>query len=80
MCGFIGFIDNDGLNHPEKTLKTMLDQISHRGPDDEGIWTDKLHGLYLGFRRLSIIDLSQEGHQPMISRSGRYILCFNGEI
>lgn len=80
MCGFIGFIDNDGLNHPEKTLKTMLDQISHRGPDDEGIWADKLHGLYLGFRRLSIIDLSQEGHQPMISRSGRYILCFNGEI
>ena len=80
MCGFIGFIDQDNLSDPDNVIKLMADQIIHRGPDDEGYWSDKSHNIFLAFRRLSILDLSVAGHQPMISKSGRYILCFNGEI
>ena len=56
----------------------MARAISHRGPDDAGLWQED--GLVLGHRRLSIIDLSPEGHQPMVSASGRYVIVFNGEI
>jgi asparagine synthase (glutamine-hydrolysing) len=58
----------------------MSDTLLHRGPDDEGSFIDEAAGLALGFRRLSIIDLSPEGHQPMTSKDGRYVLIFNGEI
>jgi asparagine synthase (glutamine-hydrolysing) len=58
----------------------MTAAIRHRGPDDAGCWSDTRIGLALGHRRLSIIDLSPEGHQPMASREGRYIISFNGEI
>jgi asparagine synthase (glutamine-hydrolysing) len=58
----------------------MTAPITHRGPDDEGVWCDAAAGVVLGFRRLSIVDLSQEGHQPMRSASGRYVIVFNGEI
>lgn len=58
----------------------MAESIRHRGPDDHGAWTDADAGVYLGFRRLSIIDLSEAGHQPMSSPSGRYVILFNGEI
>src|SRR5205085_4957858 len=51
-----------------------------RGPDDRGCWTDPAAGIALGFRRLSIVDLSPHGHQPMPSDAGRYVLAFNGEI
>jgi asparagine synthase (glutamine-hydrolysing) len=58
----------------------MTNRLSHRGPDDAGIWSDATVAVALGHRRLSIIDLSPLGHQPMISASGRYVLVFNGEI
>jgi len=54
--------------------------IQHRGPDDAGAWADASAGIALGFRRLSILDLSSAGHQPMHSASGRYVMTFNGEI
>jgi asparagine synthase (glutamine-hydrolysing) len=79
MCGIIGFIDR-AIQYPEQILKRMTDAITHRGPDDEGIWHDRYTGVGLGHRRLSILDLSPAGHQPMISQCGRYVIVFNGEI
>jgi asparagine synthase (glutamine-hydrolysing) len=64
----------------QATIRLMSDTLLHRGPDDEGHWIDAEAGVALGFRRLSIIDLSPEGHQPMTSADGRYVLIFNGEI
>jgi asparagine synthase (glutamine-hydrolysing) len=58
----------------------MTDEIVHRGPDDGGVWVDAQTGVALGHRRLSILDLSPQGHQPMISLSGRYVIAFNGEV
>jgi len=58
----------------------MTHAIFHRGPDDDGHWVDPEAGIHLGFRRLSILDLSEAGHQPMISHSGRFVCIFNGEI
>ncbi|MGZ5257189.1 MAG: asparagine synthase (glutamine-hydrolyzing), partial [Burkholderiales bacterium] len=61
-------------------VERMADTLFHRGPDDSGTWIDKDAGIALGHRRLSIIDLSPEGHQPMTSHSGRYVMAYNGEI
>ncbi len=58
----------------------MASRLTHRGPDDAGAWADAAAGLALGHRRLSIIDLSSEGHQPMTSSSGRFVVVFNGEV
>lgn len=83
MCGLTGFIDEarrvagDDL---DATVQRMADALVHRGPDDSGTWSDPRHGLALGHRRLSIIDLSAAGHQPMVSASGRLVIAFNGEI
>ena len=82
MCGIVGFLGTTGGE--EATLAALARKMSacltHRGPDDSGVWVDEKAGLGLGHRRLSILDLSPMGHQPMSSRCGRYILTFNGEI
>jgi len=58
----------------------MNRSLHHRGPDDEGIWMDPTAGVYLAHRRLAVLDLSQHGHQPMVSANGRWVLAYNGEI
>src|SRR5712691_1297903 len=81
MCGIAGFIslNNRGAGLGE-SLRRMTDALTHRGPDDQGQWIDSEVGIALGHRRLSILDLSPEGHQPMRSESERYQLSFNGEV
>ncbi|MFD1020664.1 asparagine synthase (glutamine-hydrolyzing) [Thalassobacillus hwangdonensis] len=83
MCGITGFIDKKGeyrSGELEAVAKRMTDSIQHRGPDAEGHWFDEEAGVVLGHRRLSILDLSSEGSQPMVSSSGRFVISFNGEI
>ena len=82
MCGIVGFIDSAGGRtlSLKSTVLDMCSRIEHRGPDDAGSWVDAQAGVALGHRRLSIIDLSSEGHQPMCSPCGRYVISFNGEI
>jgi asparagine synthase (glutamine-hydrolysing) len=82
MCGFSGFITSDAsvLSRAEAEASHMTLTIQHRGPDDTGTWADPSAGIALGFRRLSILDLSSAGHQPMNSVSGRFVMTFNGEI
>ena len=82
MCGFAGFITSDisVLNRAHAEAERMALAIQHRGPDDAGVWADTKDGIALGFRRLSILDLSSAGHQPMLSKSGRFVMSFNGEI
>jgi asparagine synthase (glutamine-hydrolysing) len=83
MCGLCGFIQIDRVIEPSSmttVVERMADTLFHRGPDDAGTWIDKNAGIALGHRRLSIIDLSPEGHQPMTSHSGRYVMAYNGEI
>lgn len=80
MCGVAGLLAVAGTADIEASGRRMAAALRHRGPDDEGIWLDRAHGLVLAHRRLSIIDLSPQGHQPMLSASGRYVLAYNGEI
>jgi asparagine synthase (glutamine-hydrolysing) len=84
MCGIAGFLWSDAAARrsldPQRVLDAMADTLVHRGPDDRGSWFDPAAGIGLGHRRLSIIDLSADGHQPMISASQRYVVIFNGEI
>lgn len=83
MCGFTGFLDLVTATPAEALegqLRAMTDTLVHRGPDDAGTWTDAGAGIALGHRRLSILDLSPLGHQPMVSACGRYVIAFNGEI
>jgi len=75
MCGIAGWIGPD-LNIGE--ARGMIVRLAHRGPDDEGDWHEG--PVWLGQRRLSIVDLSPAGHQPMLSASGRYVLTYNGEV
>lgn len=81
MCGIAGFLERGQLsNGAARSAQRMADAITHRGPDDSGVWTDEQAGVALSHRRLAIIDLSQAGHQPMLSHSGRYAIVYNGEI
>ncbi len=78
MCGIAGIINFDGAPVERKLLQRMTDIIAHRGPDDHGFHVDGAVGL--GHRRLSIIDLSENGHQPMCNEDGSVWVTFNGEI
>ena len=82
MCGFAGFLTNNSnaLANAYAIANAMALTIKHRGPDDAGIWLDHQAGIALAHRRLSIVDLSPAGHQPMASISNRYVIAFNGEI
>ncbi len=83
MCGICGFFqsaDSGAREEARRVVEAMTDTLAHRGPDDQGIWLDPGAGVALGHRRLSIIDLSREGHQPMSSAAGRFTIVFNGEI
>ena len=82
MCGLTGFFQlrSPGSETQVAIVQRMADTLVHRGPDDEGVWVDKETGIALAHRRLSILDLSPAGHQPMVSASGRYVIAFNGEI
>ncbi len=83
MCGFAGFL-SVGSTDPEERLcdiaGRMAAKLQHRGPDDCGVWADAGAGFAVGFRRLSVIDLSAAGHQPMVSSSGRFVIAYNGEV
>lgn len=81
MCGISGLlrIGQTGANL-RLSARRMSDSMVHRGPDDSGLWVDEGEGIALSHRRLSIRDVSEAGHQPMMSYSGNYILAFNGEI
>lgn len=82
MCGLAGFLQTNGLgsSQAQALAAHMGKRILHRGPDDGGVWCDADVGIGLSHRRLSILDLSPAGHQPMVSLSGRYVIVFNGEI
>jgi asparagine synthase (glutamine-hydrolysing) len=79
MCGIAGIWRKQGRD-AAVTAGRMADRLAHRGPDDSGVWSDSAEGIALSFRRLSIIDLSPAGHQPMQSVTGRYTIVFNGEV
>lgn len=80
MCGIAGVWSSRAEDIAPLVLTGMTDAVAHRGPDDSGLWVDEEAGIALGHRRLSILDLSPAGHQPMASESGRFVLVFNGEI
>lgn len=83
MCGITGFWDSKQRytqDDAENIVSGMSNSLTHRGPDDSGTWCDSPVGIALGHRRLSILDLSDSGKQPMMSHCGRYVIIFNGEI
>ena len=78
MCGLAGIFGDGARN--AALLTAMAEAIAHRGPDDEGIWADEEAAIGLAHRRLSILDLSPMGHQPMASADGRFVIAYNGEL
>lgn len=82
MCGLTGILTSRDWSGERLNAVTarMSDAIVHRGPDDSGVWVDAEAGISIGFRRLSIVDLSPLGHQPMESESRRLVMAFNGEV
>jgi len=83
MCGVTGLMAPDytgDFSRLATTAERMATAISHRGPDDRGLWVEAEAGIALAHQRLSILDLTTAGHQPMHSATGRYVIAFNGEI
>jgi asparagine synthase (glutamine-hydrolysing) len=82
MCGIAGFLGEAAASHAESlaVVERMTSRVTHRGPDGAGAWVDASAGVALGHRRLSIVDLSPAGAQPMVSADGRWVVTYNGEI
>jgi asparagine synthase (glutamine-hydrolysing) len=80
MCGIAGILEPAATDDLGGITRRMTDQLLHRGPDGGDVWADNDAGIALGHRRLAIIDLSEAGHQPMISSCGRMVVSYNGEI
>src|SRR5579871_4436772 len=83
MCGITGFLNCDRSNSDAELhaiATRMANTLQHRGPDSMGIWTDAREGIAFGHKRLAIVDLSPNGHQPMHSACGRFCVTYNGEI
>lgn len=80
MCGIAGIWNVNSNLNLDKTIRLMTDKIEYRGPDDQGHWIDESANLALGHRRLSIVDLTEAGHQPMHSHSERWVIVYNGEV
>ncbi len=80
MCGITGLLGAFPNDTFTSSVQKLTDALHHRGPDDGGVWVDREPGIGLGHRRLSVIDLSPAGHQPMHSSCDRYVIAFNGEI
>lgn len=84
MCGIAGVFqplsDFGSLDEARQCVENMTDALVHRGPDDRGVWADPQRRCVLGNRRLSVLDLSDAGKQPMTSHDGRWVIAFNGEI
>ena len=76
MCGLAGFYPSQNASHDasQQLIQNMVDTLNHRGPDDSGIWVDSNQLIALGHRRLSILDISSAGHQPMSLEQGRFVL------
>src|SRR5512132_3969862 len=82
VCGITGVLDGTGARTEDALLGAVLamtNAVAHRGPDDSGLWVDAAAGVALGQRRLSMLDPSPAGHQPVASADGRYVLTCNGE-
>ena len=82
MCGIVGqinYLNSNNINVFEN-IKKLTDKLYHRGPDDKGIWLNSSRDVCIGHTRLSILDLSKNGSQPMISKNSRYVISYNGEI
>ena len=80
MCGICGILDLHANIGTAEVLTAMTDSLAARGPDDSGYWRDEQSNIAFGHRRLAVLDLSQDGHQPMHSKSGRYVITYNGEV
>jgi asparagine synthase (glutamine-hydrolysing) len=78
MCGIVGLIS--GRHGTPQLVERLIDTLTHRGPDDRGTWIDAEARVGFGHRRLAIVDLSPQGHQPMASADGRWVITYNGEI
>lgn len=80
MCGIAGFFSLSPRPEEKQNLEAMADAIAHRGPDSHGLWENAAQGIYFGHRRLSTLELSPLGHQPMHSANGRWAILYNGEV
>jgi len=80
MCGLTGAFRRPNGQNLAFIVQGMANALKHRGPDDQGGWADPSEGIAFGHRRLAVVDLSPEGHQPMASVDGRYVIAYNGEI